>query len=256
MRRLWVLSLAGLTWVVVPSDGSAWDCEVQTWAYRQTYPWLPTAFRRLVMLQEEAARGTVCRAPTPEEAQALPRLLPYWLKEVPQRFYQTGRLAPVLSALSESARWVLWLHDPAVYREVDPSVRRAFYDFTRRHLDEIPAVFYGYRDADLEAGRWDRWLRRVQAESREYAQMLARPVEFGLPPDPSGWAELDFRSTAYGIAALCLRRGVSRVVQVWLYIWKQGHGSLRGLPLPYDTGLYIPGFGPSRATTPEAPESP
>lgn len=241
MWRLWVFGLAGLTWVVGPSDVWAWECDVQAWAYRQTYPWLPPALRRLVMLQEEAALATVCRVPTPEEAQALPRLLPHWFREVPQRLYQRGQLGPVLQTLPESARWVLWLHDPAVYREVDPSIRQAFYDFTRRHLEEIPPVFYGYRDPDLEAGRWDRWLRKVQAESREYAQMLARPVEFGLPPEPPAWAGLDFRSTAFGIAALRLQRGISRVVQVWLYLWRQGHGSLRDLPLPYDTGLYVPG---------------
>ncbi|MCS7312404.1 MAG: hypothetical protein NZ742_05775 [Acidobacteria bacterium] len=246
MRYLWVLSLVGLAGVVAPSDVSAWGCDVQTWAYRQTYPWLPPALRRLVMLQEDVARATVCRTPTPEEAQALPRLLPYWLKEVPQRLYQTGQLGPVLQTLPESARWILWLHDPSVYREVDPSIRRAFYEFTRRHLEEIPPVFYGYRDPDLEAGRWDRWLQKVRAESHEYAQMLVRPVEFGLPSEPSAWADLDFRSTAFGIAALRLQRGISRVVQVWLYLWRQGHGSLRDLPLPYDTHLYIPGRSPSK----------
>ncbi|GBC84192.1 hypothetical protein HRbin11_00614 [bacterium HR11] len=239
MKLGWVFGLVGLTLVCAPREGGAWDCDIQVWAYRQTYPWLPPALRRLVTLQEDAARATLCRPPTPEEAQTLPRLLPYWLREVPQRFYQTGRLTPVLQTFSESARWVLWLHDPAVYREVDPAVRQAFYEFTRRHLEEIPPVFYGYRDPDLEAGRWDRWLQKVRTESREYAQMLARPAEFGLPAEPPAWADLDFRSTAFGIAALRLQRGVSRVVQVWLYIWRQGHGSLRDLPVPYDTDVYI-----------------
>jgi|GEM_PF-1638481 len=251
MRYLRILGLTGLMSILAPFGGAAWDCAVQTWAYRQTYPWLPTALRRLITLHEDAALATVCRPPTPAEVQALPRRLPYWLKEVPQRFYQTGRLAPVLQAFSESARWVLWLHDPAVYREVDPAIRRAFYDFTRRHLDVIPPVFYGYRDPDLETGRWDLWLQKVQAESRAHAQMLARPAEFGLPSKPTAWADLDFRSTAFGIAALRLQRGISRVVQVWLYLWRQGHGSLRDLPLPYDTDLYIPHLSRPPAVTPQ-----
>lgn len=250
----WV-GLAALGLVAAPA-AFAWECDIQVWAYRQTYPWLPSGLRRLVFLQEAEALTAVCRPPTPEEAQALARRMSDWLEATPQRLYETGRLGPFLQMLPESARWVLWLHDPAAFRSVPPSTRRAFYEFTRRHLDEIPPVFYGYRDADLEAGRWDRWLRKVDAESRQYAEMLARPAEFGLPTEPGAWADLDFRSTAYGIAALSLQRAVSRVVQVWLYAWRRGHGSLRGLPLPYDTSLYVPGVGIGRATGPGQAESP
>ncbi len=232
----WSVVLIG---TLLVQNAYGWPCTIQMWAYRQTARWLPPGLRLLVHERPIDLRPRICRAIRPADLRRLPEQFAYWTVEVPRQFHASGRLSVLLRAIDESARWVLFYHDPAVLRGVPAPIRAAFYRYTERHLPIIPPVFYGYRHPALERGDYRRWLSEIRKETVRFSRMLARPTIFGMPYDPRQWDTLDHRNMAFAIAALRLQYAITRTVQYWIYIWKNGGGSLRGLPVPYSTRKHV-----------------
>lgn len=226
--------------VASSSDGHTWPCSARIKAYKDALAWMPSIVRRLQRVYGPSPRIYLCQKGdwVPATHQERVQFFQQKANETAQRLYQQGDFRAFLRFMLESARVILAMYDPSTYIEASPYTP-VFHQYVHLRVDEIPRVFYGYPDELLTQGLWDRWVSRAETYARSWNKGLSVPPAWGLPHRPEAWLKMDYRSPAFAMASLCLQRAETDMVRYWLYVWKQGHGSMRGLPVPFRRGIFV-----------------
>ncbi len=154
----------------------------------------------------------------------------------------------VVRRLGRVAHFVGDLTWPPRVAEDDPRERAwepDYAGYVDSNLGSFPLVFNGWDAPGLDAegapasARVLEFARATARRTRQYYPPLAVAYD---PSSPKPVAQrFDVRSLPYGIASLGRSHLVTDTARVWLFIWKQAHGDLRGTPWTDGTPAGSPG---------------
>ncbi|MBI1745788.1 MAG: hypothetical protein HYR55_04275 [Acidobacteria bacterium] len=129
------------------------------------------------------------------------------------------------------ARLMADLEDPTPHAEAVSTATQLHHEFfalLEKKKAKLPTVFYGYDAALFQKRDLRLFLMGIAERSRLAGERLAGTyVNRGKV---RAFADADDRSPAFGIAALYYSHTISDVANVWLYLWWQSFGDMRGTP--------------------------
>ncbi len=225
----------------VPSTAWSWPCWVHIRIISSAQNWLPQTLKTILENGVFGSLPSPCsvRKKIPSHVFSSPASVALFLEKESHEASTALRnhfdFETFFEFMVTSAVLISEIHDPMNYASL-PSQRKAFYAYVRKQRRTIPNVFYGYPDRTLETGNFPRWIDLQVDEARRRRKLFQ---QFKSIPHFSKWPREDYRSPLFIISALSFEKATTYVVRLWLYTWKNAHGAIRELPVPYRKGIFV-----------------
>jgi len=189
---------------------------------------MPAHFKKML----EHRRGPMAAGlqPSPVADDRLIEQIEARAQNLKARLAENVPFSAVAAEYGVLARLIAELGDPSRPAAGPPheALRREWHALLEKRHGKLPVVFYGYEATLFQERRLRAYLESVDQRARSAGEQLARTYA------PDGrlrpFADADERSPAFGIAALYYSHTISDVANVWLYIWWESYGDVRGTP--------------------------
>lgn len=250
-RSRWILLLLSAVPVAAlagPSASAGWTPAMETRIVREASRLMPAALRRILETHDDELTAGLREAAGDE---TVPPHIEEPRGRNPGAAARVGVLSNEIVAMidghrpfglvarrmGELAHFVCDLNNPLQVASEDPreyDYAADYAGYVESHLDRFPLVFYGWSDPALgltgEVASADAvaFARSIARRSRAYYGPIRRAYAPDNKTPPA--QRFDVRSLPFGVGSLSYSHAVTDTARIWMFVWKQAHGDLRGTP--------------------------